>query len=200
MVRRGKVELGESRQALFRELRLIPASHRGNESASRHRLRSHLDRGLHLCDGRRRLETRIKTRTETEQHDVIVVVNEAGNGGPASQIDDLRAPIQPARRALADGLEPAVLNRHLRDDGVSRVHRHDLAVHQSEVAGPCASIDPGGRLSAARSAHESDEQNNKTPRSTAVSSRDHRWPIEAPPAPASRPPGADSGPRSGWPK
>ena len=143
MVRRGGVELGQRRQALLRELRRVPPAHRGDELAGRHGLRARLQRGLHVGDGRRGFEPRVVTRPDAEQDDVVVVVDQAGNGGPAAQVDRLRARAQPAA-ALADGDERAVLDRHFRDDRVARVHGDDLAVHQPEIARAGAAI-LGGR-------------------------------------------------------
>ena len=161
MVRGGGVEFLQRRQTLLGELRGVPAAHRRDELAGRNRLRARLDGRLHVGDRRRRFESGVVSRPDAEQHDVVVVVDQAGNGGAAAQVDDLGARAQPPA-AAADAGNDAVLNRHLGDDRVLRVHGGDLAVHEPEVARSGAA--GGARcLRGSRSRDERGSQkNNKT--------------------------------------
>ena len=132
VARIGGVQFLQRRQPLLDELRGVPAAHRRDEPARGHRLRPGPDQRLHVRNRACGLEPRVVSRSQAEQHDVIVVVDQAGNGGAALQVNNPGARAQ-ASAALADAGDDPVLNRHLGDDGVLRVHRRDLAVDESDV-------------------------------------------------------------------
>ena len=97
--------------------------------------------GLHLGDRGRRLERRVIAGPDPEQDDVIVVVDEAGHDRAAAQVDLARAGTQTLIAARTDGREPAVLDRDLGRRRSARIHRHEPAVGQSQIAGARARID-----------------------------------------------------------
>ena len=82
------------------------------------------------------------SRTVSDQDDVVVRVDEAGNHSPALDVD---TPDVASRQGdvVTHGGEAAVLNQYLRDDAIGRVHRMDLSIDQSQIPGACRSIGRG---------------------------------------------------------
>jgi hypothetical protein len=72
------------------------------------------------------------SRPVPDEHDVIVRVDEAGECCSAFEVDPPDVSPRHAN-AVAYRRKPAVLDQHLRDDPIIRVHRMDLAVHQEKV-------------------------------------------------------------------
>ena len=69
---------------------------------------------------------------ESQQNDVVVIVDQARNDGASLQVDPLDAR---AGLRLAPGRREAVaVGQHARDDAVARIHRVDLAVHEQQAA------------------------------------------------------------------
>jgi hypothetical protein len=89
---------------------------------------------LDICDRKRSLEAYIVTRTHAEQHDVVVIVDEAGNHRAAAEVDRAGAGGEALRVNTSDADEAPALNRDLVNDGVPRVHRVDAPVDQPQVS------------------------------------------------------------------
>ncbi len=98
MIGRGGVQFCQRRQALFGELRRVPAAHGRDEFPGRNRFRARGDGRLNVFDGSRRFEPRIVAGAQAEQHDVIVIVDQAGHRGAAVQVDGLGAGAELCRR------------------------------------------------------------------------------------------------------
>ena len=64
------------------------------------------DSRLHIFDGGRCFEPRVVAGAKAEQHDVIVIVDQAGHGGAAVQVNGLGAGTDLAARQI----EVAVLD------------------------------------------------------------------------------------------
>jgi hypothetical protein len=141
MIGIGRIELGERRQTLLGELRGVPSAHRGDEAAGRHTLRARFDHRLHLGDRCGAFERRVIARPDAEQHDVIVVVDEAWDDRTAAKVDLARAWARTLIPARADRGEAAVLDRHLAHRRIATIHRRDLAVGQMQIARVGARID-----------------------------------------------------------
>ena len=136
MIRRGRIELRERRKSrrLGRSCELVDVETADGRDpfAGRQRGRLRRDRRKHGFDRIRVLEPRVVARPQSEQHDVVVVVDEARNSRAPSKVDSLRAgcPLGPA----ADGREPVADDEHRRDDRVASIHRVDTAVDEQQVA------------------------------------------------------------------
>ena len=70
--------------------------------------------GLDLGDRGCAFERCVISGPNTEQDDVVVVVDEPGNDRAAAQVDLPRAGTETLIAALTDSRESTVLNRHLR--------------------------------------------------------------------------------------
>ena len=70
----------------------------------------------------------------SHEHDVVVVVDDAGHDRASPEIDHAD-PRARRRRATIDGGKTAVPDRHARGNSVVAVHRVDRAVHEDELLG-----------------------------------------------------------------
>ena len=99
MIRRRGVELGERREARRagrrHELIDVEAADRRDPFAVRQRRGFRAQRCEHVVDRSRRLEPRVVPGAKAEQHDVVVVVDQARHDRAAFEVDHARA----ARRA-----------------------------------------------------------------------------------------------------
>ena len=135
MIGRDGIELGERWKARRRrrrhELIDVEAADRRDPFAVRQR---RCLRGERFERGRNRmrvLEPSIVAGAKSEQHDVIVVVDDTGDHGAALQIDSLRAGRR--ARAAADGRETVADDLNGAHDRVARIHRVDAAVYEQQV-------------------------------------------------------------------
>jgi hypothetical protein len=71
--------------------------------------------------------------SNTEQDDVVVVVDEAGHDRSAAKIDLARARTQPLIAAGADGGEPSILYGDLCRRGPACIHRREPAVREVQI-------------------------------------------------------------------
>ena len=141
MAWRGSIELRKRRQAVLGELGGNPSAHGGDELARRHGAASRADRGLHVRDRERVLEPRIVARTQAEQHDVVVIVDEPRNGRAPLQVDHAHAGAAVVRPSVVpDRRELPVPDRHGRDDRIMPVERVDPAVDQLHIARSGATV------------------------------------------------------------
>src|SRR4029079_14895922 len=110
----GGIQLGKRRQAFFYELFWNPATHGGYPLASLHCFTPRADRSLNVSDRGRGLETRVVAGTQSEQHEVIVVIDEPRNGGAATEINYLHAGTTTRVPIVADRCDFSVLDCHRR--------------------------------------------------------------------------------------
>jgi len=73
-------------------------------------------------------------RTQTEQHEVIVIVDKARNGRAPAEIDHLHA------GAVTDRRELPVLDRHGRYDRIASIEGVNLSIDQLDIARACAIV------------------------------------------------------------
>ena len=112
---------------------LVEASDRRDPSAGGNPRRASGIHRLNVRDGVRVLQRRVVPGSIAHQHDVVVVVDDAGHDRASLQVDHLRALALMIAGTLTDLGEPSVLDGHLRHDAVRAVHRVDLAVPQDEI-------------------------------------------------------------------
>ncbi len=136
MIRGSRVQLFERGQTLLGKLHLIPSAHGRNEFPRGHRFRARRDRRLNVFDRGSCFEPCIVAGTQAQQHDVVVIVDQSRHCRAAAQIDGLgaRARLRPRK------IEAPVLDGHRRQNGIARVHGHDLSVDQAQIAGAGAVV------------------------------------------------------------
>src|SRR5881396_4203480 len=121
MVRRRRIELGERRQALFREAADVPPADTGDELAGRHveLADARADHLLQLAYRRRGLDdAHLVAGVLAAADEVHVRVDEARNDGGALQVDDAAA--RPERAAAPDLDDAPVADADRRDHAVDR--------------------------------------------------------------------------------
>ena len=135
MVRRRRVELGEGRQALFRQAVDVPAANAGDELAGRHveLANARDDHLLQLAHRRRSLDNAyLVTGVLAAADEMHVRVDEAWNDGRALQVDGAAA--RPERSAASDLDDAPVADAYRRDHAVVRIERQKAAVDEVEIA------------------------------------------------------------------
>ncbi len=98
------------------------------------------DRRLHIGDRGCGLKPRIMAGAQTEQNEVIVVIDKPRNGRAAAEIDHLHAGTAIRVAVVANLHELAVLDRRGRYDRIASVEGVDLSVDQLNIAGMRAMI------------------------------------------------------------
>src|SRR5262249_58601680 len=91
-------------------------------------------------DRGRGLEPRVVARTQTEQHEVIVIVDKARNGRAPAEIDHLHAGAAMGPSLVADRRELPVLDRHGRYDRIASIEGVNLSIDQLDIARACAIV------------------------------------------------------------
>ena len=86
----------------------------------------------HLGDRARVLDARVVARPQAEQHDVVVVVDDARHRGAPAQVDLARAVVVAVARIVADRDEAAVADQDRGHHPVPLVQGVDLAVDQAQ--------------------------------------------------------------------
>ena len=81
-----------------------------------------------------RFQSRIVARTNPQQHNVIVIIDQPGRHGSPAQVDGPGARAGAYIAIAADRRESALLDDDLGYDGVLPVHSHDLAVGEMQIA------------------------------------------------------------------
>ena len=126
------VKLGEGRQPVLGELARHQPADRRDEGAFGDALRPLADHVLRFGDGEGRLDrARLVAGAAAHQLHVKVVVDHAGDDGPAPQVDRVGAAARGAG-CVADLHEPAVGDAHLGHHRPLRVHGVDLPVGQQQ--------------------------------------------------------------------
>src|SRR5581483_2174543 len=157
MIGESGIEFSERGQALFGHLLRIEITQGGDELPGGNGLGLGLEHGLNVGDGRRGLQADIVAGAHAEQHDVIVIIDQAGNGGTAAKVDGPRARTCAGIAVFADRGELSVLDDRLGYDSVLLVQRVDLAVGQAKIARARAGI----LLSACTARHEDATEQNR---------------------------------------
>src|SRR6516162_9789030 len=118
-----------------------------------------LEQRLHISHGGGSLEPSVVARTQAEQHDMVVIVDQSGDRRASAEVECFRARAE----WPASGYEESVLDRDRGDDGVSRVHGMDLAVDQSQVPRPIAAVHPAATPLPAAAASTKERYRRITP-------------------------------------
>src|SRR5262249_51408995 len=131
-----RVELRQRGQPriLTRREQLIPvkAADRGDPCTSRDRPGTGGNEFLHVGNRRSVLERHVIAGTIPHEHDVVVVVDDAGYDRASSEVDHAGSRTRRRRRTI-DGGETTVPDRHGGGNRVLAVHRVNLAVHEDEL-------------------------------------------------------------------
>ncbi len=129
------VELGEGRKARRsgrrHELIDVEAADRRDPLALGELAGRGLERLEHGADRVGVLEPRVVAGAQAEQHDVVVVVDDARDRRAPAEVDRPRA--LGRRRLAADRREALADDVHGRDDGIVVVHRMNAAVDQQQI-------------------------------------------------------------------
>ena len=120
----------------------MKSTDRGDPRTARDPLRTRRNGLLNIPNRVGILERRVVARTISHQHDVIVIVDNAGHDRAPPQINDADARSPPGSRAAHCG-EAAISDRYRLDNRVVVVHRVNSAVDQGELFGPYRSSGAG---------------------------------------------------------
>ncbi len=186
VVRQRRVELGQRRQPYLGELVEVEAADRGDELAGRHASRAVAEGPLDVGDGIGVLQRRVPPGPVAHQDDVVVVVDDARDGGAAAQVDRPGAVGHALLRlaeAVAGVRDAAVVDGQHADDAPAAVHRVDLSIVEDQGAlgvvpaaavraGRCRS---GDRADRGRGADDCSGLEHRSSGNAFLFSRTHLW-------------------------